>query len=950
MTSCNSLSSCAEEYISKCFYRKNSFARRQKAFAYGLQSPLWLWGVSGGGTSCLEKQKQKIANLVRWLVHSKRGDISVAVVTHAELFSSLQKEIDLIVLARNEFENQTTTASSSSSIQVDVILSSNLLKPGAKRTTTESYDIVVYVMSPIISLSAAVDQALSQGEEDWICEAIRQTKCSFILSADLSWISSYVCSRWPQMKHLVEKFQSEPLPISVEGQSAEERLKDEDRLPRLIGKAIPLCCSAHPNQRFLDYGQHPIEPKCQRFCGFPFSCGKKRHLCIDKCHSPALHVSKCPFRCDALLTECGHPCLLSCSEPCDCFSIVEKKLMCSHDIAIGVDKESGEIIYSSVEHHFRGRCTKKEASCYVEVPTVCARCWGPMKIPCCEAQEMNHTLQNKTIVCERCLRTAKLLRAEILGQTLCETEQCRKKFRTEVARAVHHQTKAAQQGVFMPGESVEIVDSTRCVAPVFEDDFPNIKFVSMDDPHFFVKMNGAYGTFISSHVDSIDIEEVRNLVRLPSGLHVLVTDGGLRLIHPRTSHVTSQQTLLLTYFGEEGEKVNEENESSKNLIKKAQSMVQQLAYFSSSVRINVDETEVEFSDSVGRVLRVDDNKPGNVVVEVVRYSSSSHHLTPPLFEDAKSLVGKAEGEITPLKPRIHVEPLSESVLLKITYSFSVSVSMLESLKGYDCGKKIYVSRPDHQIRDTVVLNMIAESAESVLGGGAFSFSASRLQENEAYEMVGLLNSPRINESYREIGPVVLLRKSVRSQMNQSSRVSRHRHCFSSVSSSNIDTAESSQDYLFAIPLMFTRPDEDAEAEEILDSAAKEMLQKRLEEAIEKQAEEDCYRNEEQEYYKLLQLPTVTEAARREARTAYSIPDTIPTESEIAALKQRHSSLCSEESPKIRLFELNELREKRREEFECFSGKWVASVMERIEQDWEGDKVFIKSLERNHLKA
>lgn len=600
-----SLSVTVEDLISCAFYAKDGSKRREKAYAYGLQSPLWFWSFCNNSNGSIdakdivEKEQVRLLNLVRWLVLSKRKEVSIALVvplqwqtlmrqkvvlllgeiTKALFGSKLEEEAEFLatrenalhveVLAHHELsirrkrrQHMHSFVSNSASITDKEICS-------VERSYKLNYDVVLFSFGfpPCIE---HLNQVISQEEN--LRDAVQASLCSFILSADIGWTSNFVFSRWKEWKVFSKKLMDEPLPISVSLHHAGEACKEasfphpqqggernlpseEDKLPHLVGKAIPLCCSAHPNQRKLDYGTSSITLQCARLCLQPFGCGQSNHLCKELCHISTLlgnlhSRQQCPFRCDKVMQPCGHKCLKECSSRCDCFQIVEVPLPCFHHVALGLDAETGETVYGRVDHIFKGSCANVSSSCQVEYTSECATCSGPLQVLCYEAQEMHHTLSNRTITCASCQRWTRELRAELLGSLLCEVEQNRKRLRIELVQSLHEQQKAAKRGLFLPGERVEIVDSTKCVAPLFEDDFQNVKFLSMDECDFFSKTQGAYGTFVSSHVDTIDLTQIRNLVQLPSGLHVLVTDDGLKLIRPVTKlFLKNAKKLYLTYEG-----------------------------------------------------------------------------------------------------------------------------------------------------------------------------------------------------------------------------------------------------------------------------------------------------------------------------------------------------------------------------------------------------------------
>lgn len=99
-----------------------------------------------------------------------------------------------------------------------------------------------------------------------------------------------------------------------------------------IGPAFRVCCSRHPSKVYhvQSPGQWYDIPECQMLCGSKFPCG---HLCIMKCHAPALHDRiGCPEPCPKHHEACGHQCTKTCGEPCgDCgFELFSVTLSCGH--------------------------------------------------------------------------------------------------------------------------------------------------------------------------------------------------------------------------------------------------------------------------------------------------------------------------------------------------------------------------------------------------------------------------------------------------------------------------------------------------------------------------------------------------------------------------------------------------------------------------------------------
>lgn len=1056
-----SLSASLEDLITRSFYAKDSLLKRQKAYGYGLQSPLWFWSFCGNYSSANEiqstsdKEQLRLVNLVRWLVLSKRKNVSIALVVplqwqtvlkqkiahllgevkneiigcdkedDVELFNAREHVWHIEILAHHELSIRKKRRQNEGTSTISTLSAETSAGNGENDWRT-NFDVVLYTFgfSPCLE---NVNLAISQ--EEYLRDAIQASECSFVLSADIGWTSSFIFSRWREWKLCMDKLSDEPLPISLDPSGLEQGsgfccpasspnekmsgnrlpfMTEKDRIPHLVGKSVPLCCSAHPNQRKMDYGTAPITLQCLRFCLQPFSCGQSNHVCKELCHIYALSgnshsARQCSYRCDKIMEPCGHRCLKKCSCPCDCFQTIEVPLACSHQIPLGLDKETGETVYGRVDHVYKGSCANASAPCHVEYASECATCAGPIQVLCHEAQEMQHTLAHKTVICDSCQRWTRDLRAEILGSLLCEVEQKRKRLRVEVVQSLHEQQKAAKHGLFLPGERVEIVNSTKCVAPLFDDDFPNIKFLSMEEPDFFTKTQGAYGTFLSSHVDMIDVTQLRHLIQLPSGLHILVTDGGLRLIRPATKlFLENVKKYYLTNSTNNGNDLSagavpttavlhiedrKADAQAEGVAQPSQEGVKEFlnSYQGKAVYIPApisailsleDGDERTFSDCFARVLGSGMESPeseNNVMVEISAYTLFSIHQgseennTQIMTRDEVKQKCKQEEEekVETEKtmnlnsqrenmrcPSIRTEILHDGPLCRTTYSFFSNISLVEPTDGYEKNDQVNVLRPEHQVRDTYALHLITVAARREFHDDALVISSARLQVDTPYTVVGLLNPPHLGEGYRPLNPLVVLSKSFNpcdvTCRKSDQRVSHHSRGGVEKGKKMYSKPENRTEVhtsllYFAIPFMFTKCDEESKLEAALDESSHKAFEARLIAAKESKLEDLCLQNEERAFHKLEQLPPVTDEMRSQVRTAYSIPVPIPEEKQLASIQQNYLSMTTASPSQTKTLQLRDTLVKKKEQ-KMLGGAWIEEVLQRIKLDKSADASHIRSLE------
>ncbi|CCW68454.1 unnamed protein product [Phytomonas sp. Hart1] len=964
-----SLVSRLEDSIIRFFYGPKAAKAALLTYKLGLQSPLWLWThhTSEGdnrNAMCNRKEMQKLCNLIEWFLHNNVDVTKVAVIVPLELKAVVKRELLTAAKGRSEGE-----------VPLPVVLAHHELGAINRRDhITYKYQAVLYVLGLPPSLDL-LPRAISQ--ENFIGDALEAAENGFVLFMDAGWKASVFKTKWPQWKNVLEKLQDEqPLISMSETLPLREDPKARRRLPTLVGPSLPLCCAQHPNQRQIEYGLIPIVPACRRFCFHQYNCGKPGHVCREACH-PAMRHDACPFACLSTMA-CEHGCLRSCAEPCACFQIIERPLTCSHSIVLGLEKESLEPIYGVVHHVFKGICGDSELPCEVEYTTECSRCLGPMPVRCFEAQQHRHTPDHRTMVCGLCRRLERELRAQLLGTVLLDTEAEKGRVKMEMQRSLYQQRKAAAQGLFWAGAKVEIIDPTKCMPPLFaEEDFPGIEFVDMNDPNFYEKMGGAYGTFVSNHVDVMDRGELRNLVRLPDGLHVLVTDGGLRMIRALADSVKTSKTLLLTNNGASSSIPDTAAVDAGGSVDfaAAKTMIGELYYLSQPVPCPAWEPSGILSDKVVRVVGIDPSSsahvmaecsiikllPGNTISpsrigEAASTNPIPSHDTesePPL---KRTRIG-SEGATSPSHScQIHCDyPFTssnyrhEAIVLEVR----VPLSSLDSLKGYQSGRYVFVVNPERQITNPHEVEMMEAAIQrsKFLGMANAAVCGARVQTDTPYKLLGIVNPP-LNLAELNIGPCALLQprsdsliaappSAVQRRMgsghaNRGGAVMPHPQQLPPPRAGDLP--------LVLIPFMFTLPDELTEAENALDAAAMKRFEQRLEEALALKCEELSLRHDEEAFHAQQQMPEVSAQVLAAYRQTFSIPAPLPTPEQVAEAKRRYTKLPRASLASTRIIQAKDILASKQEEEQ--TSQWVEGMSDLFEKDFAADSLYIRRIQMN----
>jgi hypothetical protein len=953
------LATQAEDFITRAFYGKTTAEARRRAYAMGLQCPLWLWTHQQISKDAgAPKVMHQVVHLVHWMHRHGAEMAQIAILVPLAWKGMFKHEFD--VRGAEVYVRESP-----------VILAHHELTALNKRDhTTYHYRAVLYLVGALPRHLNASAQPMPASEELFISEAMGAATDAFVLCADAGWMAPQLQSKWYKM--FFTKLQGEQPFISFDESVTTEAAMQtaEARFPSLVGPGIPLCCSRHPNQRQIEHGHARIEPCCKHLCLSTYPCHREDHICTSTCHPGETHTA-CTYACGKTL-PCGHKCLLKCGQPCNCFEVVELPLKCSHEKVIGMNRETLEPIYAVVHHVFKGVCGDAELPCAVEYESECARCLGPLTVKCFEAQEQGHTLEHKTMVCGACRRRERELRAKLMGELLTGAEAQKKKMKVELQRSLHHQRKAAAQGMFRPGTRVEIVDATKCVPPLFaEDDFPGIEFVDMASPNFFQEMDGAYGTFVSNHVDVMDRSEVRNLVRLPTGKHVLVTDGGLRMIQALTSNIASAAPLLLTFQGQDSSgKQGGAKAASVDGVEfaEAKTMLHGTFYLAQPVPCDACEGEVceaaTVTDKVVRVVGLDPLSPSSVVIEFT--------LTTVTERNTSELNGNSDGttegngvvaaEHTPKRRRLEAgegEGEKHDCHSKVI-RLSVPIAALEPMPAMVVGKYIYVTAPERQVRDPRDLVKVEAQLRHLAGvevpPGAH-VTAAPIDADTPYSLVTIVNPPVNCTTVR--GPCAVLRCSDTRVVVQarSSNASRYRrgggvsrgnvsrsaasghHTYHSCARAPPSSGAAGQALLVVVPFMFTVGDELAEAEGALDAAAQKIFEQRLHTELTAMSEDLALRNEEEAFHAQQQMPPVTADMMAAEHHAHSVPVPLPTPSAVAAARKSAMELPAGTSIATRLAHAKDKLAYKQEQVQL--PQWMALVKERAQKDKESDAHHVK---------
>lgn len=947
-----------ENVITKFFYAKDGAELRRRASGLGLQSPVWLWtheeepAPTASASLRDGKDVRKTCRLMEWMVRNQVDLSTIAVLVPLSMKAALKEELAACLQRWLHDQDAAPSPSLSNAALLPVVLAHHELTAMNRRDkTTYSYEAVVYVFG-LPPGASSLPEAV--GQSDCISEALGAARRAFVLIMDGGWAAASLTAKWPQWRNFLEKLRDEQPPISAAPPVANAP-QSPGQLPSLAGSSLPLCCARHPNHRQLEYGLTPVAAECRRLCLRHYDCGVAHHLCREQCHPSRRHAA-CPFACTKTL-PCGHDCLLACSGRCNCYEVVERPLPCAHQVVLGLDPATLEPIYAAVAHVFKGVCADAGLPCAVEFATECARCLGPMTARCFEAQAHGHTAEGRTMLCPACQRAERELRAQILGEVLYGAEAEKKRLKVELQRSLHQQRKAATQGLFTPGVKVEVTDAIKCVPPLLaDDDFPGVAFADMDDAGFYTRMAGAYGTFISSHVDVMDRSELRNLVRLPDGNHVLVTDGGLRMIRALTTGVTGAIGAPLLLTGAAAAPAADGGAGNSPEFTAAKAMVGAVFYLSQPVSCAECDGGT-ISDKVVTVTAIDPSAAGSVVVEcrLVR-----RHRGEDSGDDGDD--GEPPGA---KRPRCEDGPAATEVAL----CFAAPIASLEPLRGYEAGQYVYVVNPEQQVTAPRLMADLEAAVQALLlrshvdtGKGVAaaigSLSAAPVNPDTAYELLGVVNPPLWlgGESAggdgdddgaptRALGPCAILRpRAAVSVVAARQHPGRRSHGHGNGRfTSTVKTARSTTTAgLVAVPFLFTVPDELTEAEGALDAAAQLRFEERLRAAVAARSEEQSLRNDEDAFHAQQQMGPVTAEARRLPRSALSVPVPLPTPAQVAAAKRRRLQMPDATAVTARIATAKDALAAKKEPLEVEG--WLAAMKAQVARDDDVAALHLRSVQ------
>uniref|UniRef100_A0A3B4AX81 RZ-type domain-containing protein n=1 Tax=Periophthalmus magnuspinnatus TaxID=409849 RepID=A0A3B4AX81_9GOBI len=122
-------------------------------------------------------------------------------------------------------------------------------------------------------------------------------------------------------------------------------LREKDQM----GTALTLCCQNHPSRHVkassaTDFEQAP-EGGCTQPCEYRLNCG---HVCAKVCHpyDPEHKEYQCLKKCQKIVCDLGHRCLLLCYQTCsDCKVLVEKTIpQCQHKQMVPCHKDPNSFV------------------------------------------------------------------------------------------------------------------------------------------------------------------------------------------------------------------------------------------------------------------------------------------------------------------------------------------------------------------------------------------------------------------------------------------------------------------------------------------------------------------------------------------------------------------------------------------------------------------------------
>ncbi|RNF05060.1 hypothetical protein TraAM80_04781 [Trypanosoma rangeli] len=927
-----SLCSRLERAITSFLY--NDSLGRSRAWRMGLQVPLWFWTHQLTVESEREgREVQKVVNLVRWFHDNGANVTQVAIIIPGEMKPRLRAELVTAL----------QSGATSEELTLPILLGPHeLTAMNARDHIVHQFEVVLYVLAlPPVGRFLHV----AKQQEQFLGDAIAGAGGAFILIGDVGWTSPHITVQWPQWRTFVMKLEEETPLVSSEGSA---KLPDGARFSSLVGTHIPLCCARHVEQRQLEHGVAPIVRTCRRLCLQPFLCQRDGHVCMEPCHPRVSHAN-CPYACQTLM-PCTHECLQSCSERCNCFEVHEHPLPCSHKAVIGMDKATMQPIYAEVRHIFKGYCADTELPCVVEYTTECARCLGPLMTTCSEARQHNHTLEQKTMLCSGCIRLEREVRAKVLGEILVKTEEAKRLMKVEMQRSLHQQRKASSQGLFQEGSRVTICDVLKIVKPLCADaDFPGVKFVDYDAPDFYASMDGAYGTFVSRHVDIDDLSEVRNLIRLRDGQHVLVADGGVSLIRALTSNITQQApVLLLTYNGGvanggSGDRGVSASLNDSVVFAKTAKMIGRSYY----LPVPVPCGDSTISDKIVRVTAVDPASPEGVVVECTRMSVIQHADEAHDGDhegDDKSNTATSDS-LACKRPRLEAAP-PKSHHFRISVealTFTVPAAVLEPIEGYAAGREVVVLDPTRQVTNPHDVEIFEAALAQMPGINMRSVVISTVPvgKDTSFILLGVVNSPSNLE--KRYGPCAVLRRHVRLVTVRSGRRGRGSHGRLSTLQHVANVNGGAGDTMVVlVPFVFTAADELLEAENSLDAAAVEKFEQQVRDTIAERSEELAIRHDEEAFHQQRKMPEVTEEALAQDRFAYSIPIALPTAESLAGVRTRHARLLCASPTSLCLSKQKDALAFKQQQLGL--NKWVEAMRTRYAQERAADVAYCKGLQ------
>ena len=570
-----------EHKLVKYFFKESKDDSCRKQF--GLEQPMWVWTHHGGNASnCFDTEVQKLANLLHWLVVNCRvAPVDITIVAPSDLFKKVKEAFLWKVSTNGKHHHEASATVSPTNASSPGFPTQNNAESeggGAAATTsraTSALEFVGFVPLDRLGLEGCSRPPIPSTRIGIVCFGCMPPKGTappaqpivagmryvaegatdaMIAICDVRWIYSpdantatnpHLGDTWVPIAEFLRRELGTGRAVRLSKETTVPRGAPSVKVISLIGGKVPLCCPRHSYERALRSGKSVMDGFCRQTCLFPYACGQPGHVCVDPCHD--LNEHRCPYPCTRPL-RCGHVCQMTCSEPCDCLHEIVKPLPCSHTVPVGFDATTEQTVYRTITHFFKGTCVAEHLPCRVDVPVVCAHCFGDFTAHCAHVRAQGHTNELPTLVCEGCIRRERDIRLEVRHELVEELAMNKKELRRAMKKELSRYQSMVDGGFFQIGQRVYLNNVDALFEP-FEPDFDeSVKFEDFHAPDFRKRMDGIHGIVKASMTDAmVDVDDIQCLVEIPNGLHILASATGLQSVRALcSSAATSGATLMLT--------------------------------------------------------------------------------------------------------------------------------------------------------------------------------------------------------------------------------------------------------------------------------------------------------------------------------------------------------------------------------------------------------------------